>query len=393
MPSAPTRVDLEGLHSLDDRLALAELVASVLQPPENLARLHGQLRERWDAATPGERAALDAQADWAGTGLREAFVASAKTMLEWAARLHLHGDVHLWSPKAWVQAAAAHGATPLLLALVIEQAPTVSWPGWRQAFGVHDDWVGAWHTWEGCFERSPSLALRWLDDLLQGRPRTDGAGSSPSDRALGQLRGRVAAGQFAPSAPPALTQQVSDRLRREGIPLLLDGVDWSFALLDGEAVRTPVAAAEAVAAFLRQHAGPARDWLAEGARTRQRVLPLDALHARAQARHAAVVLKMLAQHGQASASALREVGMLLTRNAPPAVGQAWVKATHGWFAEWDLPPPRAQRPRPARRKAASTPPLPRTEGSAPPEAEASAIALPIEDANAPGVDVPRFARR
>ena len=363
--SAPS-LHLDRLCSLEDRQALEALVVGVLSPPADFPRLYSRLRQEEVGKPSGdgftdalsshgltgradERLARDtAQAylAWTGGGLRQYFLAQSQSMLEWAARLHLKDGSPVWSPRAWVETAEALEAAPDLLCLVIEKAPTAAWPTWRSAFGLERYWSQAWSTWEGCFFRSPALALRWLDELLAARPKDASDG-----HALENLRARLSVALEVGSDHAGLLAQLDQRLAAEGAMVHLEAVDWSFVLFDGQKPKTPAAVREAFLAFLRKNEQATRRWLELSVSSPNSVS--NTLNPRSTLRHARVALAVMAHHGQATVQQFRGVLALVARSEKSPLVREWLAAVDSVLVkEWGQKLA-DEKPKPKKKKAAS----------------------------------------
>lgn len=363
--SAPS-LHLDRLCSLEDRQALEALVVGVLSPPADFPRLYSRLRQEEVGKPSGdgftdalsshgltgradERLARDtAQAylAWTGGGLRQYFLAQSQSMLEWAARLHLKDGSPVWSPRAWVETAEALEAAPDLLCLVIEKAPTAAWPTWRSAFGLERYWSQAWSTWEGCFFRSPALALRWLDELLAARPKDANDG-----HALENLRARLSVALEVGSDHAGLLAQLDQRLAAEGAMVHLEAVDWSFVLFDGQKPKTPAAVREAFLAFLRKNEQATRRWLELSVSSPNSVS--NTLNPRSTLRHARVALAVMAHHGQATVQQFRGVLALVARSEKSPLVREWLAAVDSVLVkEWGQKLA-DEKPKPKKKKAAN----------------------------------------
>lgn len=363
--SAPS-LHLDRLCSLEDRQALEALVVGVLSPPADFPRLYSRLRQEEVGKPSGdgftdalsshgltgradERLARDtAQAylAWTGGGLRQYFLAQSQSMLEWAARLHLKDGSPVWSPRAWVETAEALEAAPDLLCLVIEKAPTAAWPTWRSAFGLERYWSQAWSTWEGCFFRSPALALRWLDELLAARPKDASDG-----HALENLRARLSVALEVGSDHAGLLAQLDQRLAAEGAMVHLEAVDWSFVLFDGQKPKTPAAVREAFLAFLRKNEQATRRWLELSVSSPNSVS--NTLNPRSTLRHARVALAVMAHHGQATVQQFRGVLALVARSEKSPLVREWLAAVDSVLVkEWGQKLA-DEKPKPKKKKAAN----------------------------------------
>lgn len=363
--SAPS-LHLDRLCSLEDRQALEALVMGVLSPPADFPRLYSRLRQEEVGKPSGdgftdalsshgltgradERLARDtAQAylAWTGGGLRQCFLAQSQSMLEWAARLHLKDGSPVWSPRAWVETAEALEAAPDLLCLVIEKAPTAAWPTWRSAFGLERYWLQAWSTWEGCFFRSPALALRWLDELLAARPKDASDG-----HALENLRARLSVALEVGSDHAGLLAQLDQRLAAEGAMVHLEAVDWSFVLFDGQKPKTPAAVREAFLTFLRKNEQATRRWLELPGSSPNPVF--NTLNPRSTLRHARVALAVMAHHGQATVQQFRGVLALVAQSEKSPLVREWLAAVDAvLIKEWGQKLA-DEKPKPKKKKAAS----------------------------------------
>jgi hypothetical protein len=363
--SAPS-LHLDRLCSLEDRQALEALVVGVLSPPADFPRLYSRLRQEEVGKPSGdgftdalsshgltgradERLARDtAQAylAWTGGGLRQYFLAQSQSMLEWAARLHLKDGSPVWSPRAWVETAEALEAAPDLLCLVIEKAPTAAWPTWRSAFGLERYWSQAWSTWEGCFFRSPALALRWLDELLAARPKDASDG-----HALENLRARLSVALEVGSDHAGLLAQLDQRLAAEGAMVHLEAVDWSFVLFDGQKPKTPAAVREAFLAFLRKNEQATRRWLELSVSSPNSVS--NTLNPRSTLRHARVALAVMAHHGQATVQQFRGVLALVARSEKSPLVREWLAAVDSVLVkEWGQKLA-DEKPKPKKKKSAN----------------------------------------
>lgn len=405
----PLSVALQNLHAFEDRAALERLVLQALSPPEGLARLHGRACQEEVGKPSGldvvdelfakgvlckgdERVAHEVAQQhlrWTGRGLREFFLSQAHQMLEWSGRLHLKSEIMGWSPAAWVEASHQLEATPELLGLVIEHAPTPSWSVWRSAFGFQSCWPEAWKAWEVCFFRSPSLALRWLDDLLAERPAAPAPGYEECHALLGALRARLAVCLLEETLQEKAYRQLDQRLANEGATLQLQAVDWSFVVLERGKARTPAEARELLLKFLRAQGEATRRWLEQ---TPSSLAALKkGLPNKIQLRQVRVACGVLGYHHQASASALQAVLQAFSTTCPGAEAPGWKGLIDGRiFKEWNVEKPTVSTAPTVAQKvtkppAAVPPVVKKTEGMK--------AATPAMAASSGPEDFPRFARR
>lgn len=257
--------ELEVLRSLDDRLALASVVERALAPPRALARIYSQMVE--DAGSMGGPMPPDLPEDrleqvrWIGQRLREQFLEAAANMLDLSRRMRLHQPREHWSPFPWVYAARDLDATSGLLALVIAQAPSMSWPSWVLAFEHQQGWSAQWDGWEQAFQANPALAMRWLDLVLA----PPSAGERPERLARlsfcrGRLWQRIHAAESAGRQVPLL-RGLDGRLAEVGARRDLAGVDYATLLADGPGGVSPDHARQALAGFLGATLPEAKDWV------------------------------------------------------------------------------------------------------------------------------------
>lgn len=420
----PAWLNLDLLRSLDDRQALEALVLGTLSPPADFPRLYGRLRQeeigkptgndftdelasKGLTGTAEERLARDTAQEyltWTGTGLRQCFLAKAAIMLDWTARLHLKEASSAWSPSAWVETAQALEAAAELLCLIIEKAPTSSWPAWRSAFGLGPYWSKAFETWETCFFRSPVLAMRWLDELMEARPFDE-----HDLGAFERLRARLLVAMETDPNHPGLFGELEQRLAAEDALAHLEAVDWSCFLFDGQKPKTPSAVRDAFLAFLRKNEEATRRWLDLPA---SKTVPLaGVLNPQSALRHVKVALAVMAHHGQATVPQLRALLGLAAQSAQTPVAKDWLKAVdqvlvQEFGAKLGTQPAPATQPKEPTKKSAPAKPaeakpakqtLVLASGAVPvpkaPDAASAAPSSPAPSAAPTSIEIPRFAPR
>lgn len=325
----------ERLRSYESRLALDALVLAQLLPPPELPRLYGRQKEEAQealrkcvAAIQGKRSpefrqmeaatweATQAHLEWTGKGLSSFFLARAQVMIEWVKRLNLTGSTEEWSPDKWVRSARELEAEPSLFSLVMEKAPATTWAAWREAMDFESDWDLKWIAWTQSFERTPTLALRWIDDLLSSKTKKPSVlaalepkGSSRIDlgtRLLSAYRIRLWQHLLRcqeEGRPSLLLQEVDAKLERLGIPRNLSAANWVTVFYDTKGkLLTTRKATRNLQSLLVSIPSESRKWLEQ---TTPLYLGVLGWGEKQRDAHARTALDLMGHHGACGSSDLR----------------------------------------------------------------------------------------